>query len=94
MMGKKKDEYCKRSTHVEAKPTPEQVRQRYLRHRRFVHIGQVIMLVGFLIAFQHWLAHLGLFGPQPPLWLDTAAGYPMGALILAIGAIVAGRKAT
>lgn len=93
-MNRKKDAASKRSTHVEVKPTPEQARERYRRHRRFVRIGQVIMLIGFLIAFQHWLAHLGVFGAQPPGWIDLVAGYPMGVLILALGAVVAGRKAS
>lgn len=80
--------------HGEANLTPERIREKYRRRRRFVRFGQVIMLAGLLIAFQHWLAHLGVFGAQPPLWLDVVAGYPAGALILVIGAIVAGRKAT
>lgn len=88
----KKRELAKRSTHIDVKPTPEELRQRYLHHRRMVRLGQVMMAIGFLVAVQHWLAHLGAFGAQPPGWVDLAAGYPMAALILLVGAIVAGQK--
>jgi hypothetical protein len=92
-MAKRKDLNPKRSTHQEVKPTPEQQWELYRRHRRFVRLGQAIMLAGFIIALQHWFAHLGMFGAQPPGWVDIVAGYPMGAAVLAIGAIIAGRKA-
>ena len=82
----------RRSTHEEAKPTPEQLRARYLRKRRFLRVGQLIMLIGFLVGLQHWLAHLGVFGTQPPGWVDLAAGYPMAAALILAGAITAGQK--
>lgn len=66
----------------------------YRRHRRFVRLGQLLMLLGAVILIVHWLAHLEAFGPaQPEGWVDLAAGYPMGALLLIAGGIVAGRKA-
>lgn len=71
----------------------ELARMKYWRKRRFVRIGQVIMLAGALVAVVHWLAHIEAFGPvQPPLWLDLVAGYPMGGILLIVGAIVAGKK--
>lgn len=92
-MSRKKDEPSrKRSTHDDAKPTPEQLRKAYLRKRRFRVIGWSVMAVGAVVAVQHWLAHLGAFGAQPPGWIDLAAGYPMAVLLLLIGAVVAGQK--
>jgi len=82
----------KRSTEVNVKPTPEELRERYRRHRRFVRIGQVLMLIGLLVAVQHWLAHLGIYGAQPPGWIDLVAGYPIAAVLILIGAMTAGNK--
>lgn len=63
------------------------------QHRRMVRIGQAVMLAGVVVAASHWLAHLEAFGPgQPPGWLDLAAGYPMGATLLIVGAMIAGRE--
>lgn len=51
------------------------------------------MLAGVVVAIVHWLMHLEIFGPgQPEGWVDLAAGYPMGALLLLVGAVIAGRK--
>ena len=62
-------------------------------HRRLVRVGQALMLAGAVVAITHWLGHLEVFGPgQPPGWLDLAAGYPMGGVLLVFGAILAGRK--
>ena len=73
--------------------TPEEAaRQKYRRRQRFLRTGQAIMAAGFIVAFIHWLAHLGAFGPQPEGWVDLVAGYPMGGLLLMVGAIVASRK--
>lgn len=89
-----RDNPGKKNPAVTPSRSPEQEAQRKYRKRRvFLRAGQVLMVVGALVAIQHWLAHLGAFGPeQPPLWLDVAAGYPMGAVLLVAGAIVAGRK--
>ncbi|WP_255577286.1 hypothetical protein [Cryobacterium inferilacus] len=71
----------------------ELARKKYWRKRRFVRIGQLLMIAGVLVAAVHWLAHIEAFGPQQPaLWLDIVAGYPMGAALLIIGGIVAGRE--
>lgn len=71
----------------------ELARKKYWRRRRFVRIGQALMLAGGLVAVVHWLAHIEAFGPQQPaLWLDLVAGYPMGGVLLIAGAIIAGRK--
>ncbi|WP_241977870.1 hypothetical protein [Cryobacterium sp. TMS1-13-1] len=71
----------------------ERARQKYRRKRRFVRIGQVLMLAGVVVGIVHWLTHLEAFGPeQPALWLDLVAGYPMAAVLLIVGGIVAGKK--
>lgn len=79
---------------VEPTLSPEELaRKKYRRKRRFTRIGQVLMLVGVLIAIIHWLAHIEAFGPQQPeLWLDLVAGYPSGGVLLIAGAIIAGRE--
>lgn len=65
---------------------------RYRAHRRLVRLGQAIMLIGFLVAVTHWLAHLEAFGAgQPPGWMDFAIGYPTAAILIIAGAILAGR---
>ncbi|GGR17242.1 hypothetical protein ACFOE1_07740 [Agromyces mediolanus] len=75
--------------------SPEDAQRRYRRRQRFLRIGQAVMALGFLVALIHWLAHLEAFGPaQPEGWIDLVAGYPMGALLLVAGAILASRKTT
>ncbi|MDP3208822.1 MAG: hypothetical protein Q8M65_06710 [Rhodoglobus sp.] len=71
----------------------DELQRRWTVHRRVVRTGQALMVVGALVAVSHWLAHLEAFGPgQPPGWLDLVAGYPTGAIVLIIGAVLAGRK--
>lgn len=70
----------------------EDARRKYRRRRVYVRTGQIIMLAGAIILIQHWLAHIGMFGAQPPFWLDMLIGYPAGGLILIIGAITASHK--
>ena len=65
----------------------------WVRHRRLVRAGQVLMASGAGIAMVHWLTHIEMFGPsQPPLWLDLAAGYPAAILVFIIGVMRAGRR--
>jgi hypothetical protein len=67
--------------------------QKWRRHRRFVRAGQVVMIIGALVAITHWLTHLEAFGPgQPPGWLDLAAGYPLATVLILGGAILTGKK--
>lgn len=90
MAWKKREEPSRRrSTYEDAKPTFEQLRARYLRKRRFLRIGMVIMAVGVLVGLQHWLAHAGVFGAQPPGWVDLVAGYPIAAVLIVGGALTA-----
>lgn len=66
---------------------------RYRRRQRNLRIGQAIMAVGALVVVIHWLTHLEAFGPgQPEGWIDLVAGYPMGLLLVIIGAIASSRK--
>ena len=51
------------------------------------------LIAGVVVGIVHWLTHIEAFGPeQPPLWLDLVAGYPMAAVLLIAGGIVAGEK--
>ncbi len=75
-----------------AESTPNEFERSWRIHRRLVRIGQVLMIVGAIVAATHWLAHLEAFGGQPPGWVDLVAGYPTGVLLLVAGAIMAGRK--
>jgi hypothetical protein len=73
--------------------SPDDFAHRWRVHRRLVRLGQALMIAGGLVAITHWLTHIEAFGPgQPPGWLDLAAGYPAGALLLIFGAILAGRR--
>lgn len=77
---------------VKLAPEEETARQ-WRRHRLLVRLGQALMVLGALVAIVHWLAHLEAFGPeQPPGWVDLVAGYPMGGILVILGAILAGRK--
>lgn len=72
---------------------PDEAPDPWVRHRRLVRVGQVLMALGGGGALVHWLTHIEAFGPsQPPLWLDLAAGYPAGAFVFIIGAMLAGRR--
>jgi hypothetical protein len=72
---------------------PKDAALQWRRHRRFVRLGQALMLSGLLVALTHWLAHLEAFGPgQPPGWMDLASGYPTATVLLLAGAILAGRR--
>ncbi|MER3386340.1 MAG: hypothetical protein RIA38_08865 [Microcella pacifica] len=65
----------------------------YTRRRLFLRIGQAIMVAGGIMGLVHWLTHLEAFGSeQPPLLVDLAIGYPMAALLLILGGVVASRK--
>jgi hypothetical protein len=76
---------------TDSKPT--ELQRSWRLHRRLVRVGQALMIIGAVVAIIHWLAHLEAFGPgQPAGWLDFAAGYPTGGLIIVLGAILAGRK--
>ncbi|MET4781573.1 hypothetical protein ABIB56_001570 [Glaciihabitans sp. UYNi722] len=73
--------------------SPDEKTRKWRRHRRFVRAGQVLMIVGALVAIVHWLTHLEAFGPgQPPGWLDLVAGYPAAAVLILAGAILTGKK--
>jgi hypothetical protein len=73
---------------------PENYQAAWRRHRRFKRLGRILMLLGLVVAITHWLAHLQAFGPsQPPGWMDLAAGYPTGAVLVISGAILAGQNA-
>ena len=81
------------ATHIAANGSHDDATRNWRRRRRFLRAGQVLMLTGAVIALIHWLTHLEAFGPgQPPGWLDLAAGYPIGAILILAGAILSGKK--
>ena len=55
---------------TEPRSDPNDFASRYRTHRRLVRLGQAIMLIGFLVAVTHWLAHLEAFGAGQPPGLD------------------------
>lgn len=61
------------------------------RRRRLVRAGQILMAAGVLIVLTHWLGHLGAFGGQPSSLADLVVGYPTGAVMFLIGAVLAGQ---
>lgn len=61
------------------------------RRRRLVRAGQVLMAVGAVILVTHWLGHLGAFGSQPSSLADLLVGYPTGAVVFLLGAVLAGQ---
>ncbi|MEP7054245.1 MAG: hypothetical protein ABI912_03265 [Actinomycetota bacterium] len=61
------------------------------RKHRLLRIGQVLMLVGSIVAIVHVLAHLQMLGGEPSGTVDLVAGYPMAALLFVAGGIVAGQ---
>lgn len=65
--------------------------QAYRRKRRMLRFGQLLMALGVVVAIVHWLAHIGAFGGQPSSLVDVLAGYPAGALLFILGAILAGQ---
>ncbi|HEX2864578.1 MAG TPA: hypothetical protein VHN99_08405 [Deinococcales bacterium] len=64
---------------------------RWRRHRRLVRTGQALMVLGGLVAAAHWIAHLQP-PPGPSALEDILIGYPTGALLVLVGAVLAGRK--
>lgn len=69
--------------------TPEAAHR---RHRRLVRIGQALMAAGAIVGVWHWILHLGPTEQQPSAALDLLAGYPAAALLLLLGALLAGRR--
>lgn len=60
----------------------------YSRYRRRVRLGQVLMVVGGIIAAVHLVMHLA---GSPSGWTDLAAGYPIAGLIFIAGVWLAGQ---
>ena len=75
-----------------AKRKPQEEQRRVRRRRLLLRGGQALMLAGVVVGVSHWLAHVGVFGAQPPGWADLAIGYPTAALLLLGGAVTAGQK--
>ena len=73
-----------------ARRDAERVRA-YRTKRRLIRVGQVLMVLGVAVAGVHWLGHIGAFGGQPSGLVDLVAGYPAGALLFVLGAILAGQ---
>ena len=63
----------------------------YRRKRRTIRLGQVLMVLGVVVAVVHMVGHLGAFGNEPSGWQDLAVGYPTAGLLFLGGAIAAGQ---
>ena len=61
----------------------------YNRYRRRVRVGQVLMVVGGIVAVVHLVMHLG---GSPSGWTDLAAGYPVAVVMFMAGAVLAGQN--
>ena len=61
------------------------------RRRRLVRAGHALMAAGAVILVTHWLGHLGAFGAQPSSLADLLVGYPAGAVVFLLGAVLAGQ---
>ncbi len=64
----------------------------YLRYRRGVRAGQLVMTVAVGVALVHMVAHFGAFGAQPTGWEDLLVGYPAAGFLFLGGAYLAGRN--
>jgi hypothetical protein len=75
-----------------AVPSPTAVNDRVREYRRqqvLRRLGQVLMIVGALVALVHVGSHA--FGAEPSLTVDVLAGYPMAAVVFVVGAVLIGR---
>jgi len=61
----------------------------YRRHQVLHRLGQILMIVGALVALVHVGSHA--FGAEPALTVDVLAGYPMAAIVFLVGAVLIGR---
>jgi hypothetical protein len=64
----------------------------YVRYRRGVRAGQLVMMVAVGVALVHMVAHFGGFSAQPTGWEDLLVGYPAAGLLFLGGAYLAGRN--
>lgn len=62
----------------------------YRHHRLLVRMGQAIIAVGALVGLSHWIAHVVMTG-GPPGIQDLFIGYPTAAVLMIVGAVLAGR---
>ncbi|WP_427016548.1 hypothetical protein ACQCSX_17725 [Pseudarthrobacter sp. P1] len=51
------------------------------------------MAASALVALSHWITHLAPNGQGPSIAADIFIGYPTGAALILIGAIMAGQTA-
>ncbi|MCI4658442.1 hypothetical protein [Cryobacterium zhongshanensis] len=67
---------------------------RLKRQRRlFLRSGQLLMIVGVLIAVAHWLGHLDpVTATHPPVWVELLVNYPVAAVVVIIGANLSSHK--
>lgn len=65
----------------------------YRRRERLRKLGFALIVVGVAIALEHAAAHLGAFGSQQPSALiDLTLGWPLAAVIVIVGMILAGQR--
>jgi hypothetical protein len=67
----------------------------YRRRRILIRVGVVLMIGAAGMALVHAGDHFGAFGTAQPAGLtDLLLGWPMSAVLLLIGAVMAGQSAT
>lgn len=65
----------------------------YRRRERLRKIGFVLIVLGIALALEHAAAHLGAFGrAQPSALIDLTLGWPLAAVIVIVGMIMAGQR--
>ena len=65
----------------------------YRRRERLRKLGFVLIALGVALALEHAAAHLGAFGrAQPSALIDLTLGWPLAAVIVIIGMILAGQR--
>lgn len=65
----------------------------YRRRERLRKLGFALIVIGVAIALEHAIAHLGAFGgKQPSALIDLTLGWPLAAVIVIVGMILAGQR--
>lgn len=65
----------------------------YRRRELLRRIGFVLIALGIALALEHAAAHLGAFGrAQPSALIDLTLGWPLAAVIVIVGMVLAGQR--
>lgn len=78
---------------VSATAKQAQTYRDYRRRERLRKIGFLLIAAGIALALEHAAAHLGAFGrAQPSALVDLTLGWPLAAVIVIVGMILAGQR--